>query len=242
MTSLFVSDLHLKMERPDITRAFVHFLENIAPQADALYLLGDIFEVWIGDDAPYEGLDTIIQALSKLSQNGCTLFFQHGNRDFLVGKEFLDSIGAQLLPEILLVDLPTGKALVMHGDQLCTDDLEYQNFRQLVRNPQWQSAFLSKPIPERVAIAKSLRDTSKKRGAEKDYQIMDVNPKAVLEALSSYQTNLLIHGHTHRPAVHSLQREKSTATRIVLGDWDTELWYLLCDQQGNHLIHQPIHP
>lgn len=242
MTLLFVSDLHLKIERPDITRAFVHFLENIAPQADALYLLGDIFEVWIGDDAPSPGLDTITQALSKLSQNGCNLLFQHGNRDFLVGKEFLDSIGAQLLPDLVSVELPSGRALIMHGDQLCTDDVEYQNFRQLVRNPQWQSAFLSKPISDRIAIAKSLRDTSKQRGAEKDYQIMDVNPKAVLEALDTYQVNILIHGHTHRPAVHSLHRENSTATRIVLGDWDTELWYLLCNNEGNHLIHQPILP
>ncbi len=242
MTILLISDLHLKAERPDITRAFLDFLQHTATQADALYLLGDIFEVWIGDDAQPPSLSPITQVLRALSNQGCKLYFQHGNRDFLVGHEYLSSINAQLLADEALIALPTSTALVMHGDQLCTDDTEYQAFKSIVRDKHWQTDFLSKTLAERISIAQGLRDTSKKRGAEKEYSIMDVNQQSVLDVLSQHNTHLLIHGHTHRPATHSLTMPSGEATRIVLGDWDKQLWYLRCDETGNKLISQPIPP
>ncbi|WP_286237811.1 UDP-2,3-diacylglucosamine diphosphatase [Neptuniibacter halophilus] len=237
MTVYFVSDLHLKPERPDLTRAFLHFLQQTAQDAEALYLLGDIFEAWIGDDTPTPDLEAVFSALRQLSAKGCSLYFQHGNRDFLVGQTFADSIGATLLSEALVCDLPCGPALIMHGDQLCTDDQEYMQFRSMVRNPAWQQAFLDKPLQERLAIARQLRDTSKERNAAKDDYITDVNPQAVEQALENAGTRLLIHGHTHRPAEHQLNlADGSTATRVVLGDWDKLGWYLRVEPDGYQLV------
>ncbi len=240
MKLLFISDLHLKAERPDITRAFLHFITETATDADALYLLGDIFEAWIGDDLPIPEFEPILNALKSLSDQGCQLYFQHGNRDFLVGSTFLQKIGASLLEEKQQVILPIGPALLMHGDQLCTDDKEYQEFRSTVRDPEWQKAFLAKPIKERIAIAKQLRATSQQRAIEKSDDIMDVNPSAVCTALKESNIELLIHGHTHRPAIHYNQTSASTGIRVVLGDWDTERWYLLCDEDGLTLVDEPI--
>lgn len=240
MKLLFISDLHLKAERPDITRAFLHFISETASDADALYLLGDIFEAWIGDDLPLPEFEPIIAALRSLSNKGCQLYFQHGNRDFLVGDTFLNKIGASLLNEKQLVNLPLGPALLMHGDQLCTDDKDYQEFRSMVRESTWQSAFLAKPINERIAIAKQLRTASQQRATEKSDDIMDVNPNAVCNALKESNVELLIHGHTHRPAIHYNQTGDSTGVRVVLGDWDTQLWYLLCDENGLTLVDEPI--
>lgn len=240
MKLLFISDLHLKAERPDITRAFLHFLTETASHADALYLLGDIFEAWIGDDLPLPEFEPILAALKSLSNQGCRLYFQHGNRDFLVGDIFLQKIGATLLKEKHLVKLPVGPALLMHGDQLCTDDKDYQEFRSMVRNPEWQAAFLAKPINERIAIAKQLRAASQQRATEKSDDIMDVNPAAVSAALKESNVELLIHGHTHRPAIHYNQMGESSGIRIVLGDWDTQLWYLLCNENGLTLVDEPI--
>ncbi|SIS97065.1 UDP-2,3-diacylglucosamine diphosphatase [Neptunomonas antarctica] len=240
MKVLFISDLHLKAERPDITRAFLHFLTDTARSANALYLLGDIFEAWIGDDAPVPEFEPICAALKTLSDQGCMLYFQHGNRDFLVGDSFLQKIGATLLDEKQLIDLPIGPALLMHGDQLCTDDKEYQDFRSMVRNPAWQQAFLSKPINERLAIARQLRATSQQRATEKTDEIMDVNAVAVATALSESKVELMIHGHTHRPAIHYAQLNATHGTRVVLGDWDTSLWYLSCDENGLTLVDEAI--
>ena len=240
MKVLFVSDLHLKAERPDITRAFLQFLNDTATHADALYLLGDIFEAWIGDDAPMPEFETLFASLKTLSKQGCKLYFQHGNRDFLVGKHFLESIGATQLEEKHRVSLPIGDALLMHGDQLCTDDKDYQNFRTLVRNPDWQKEFLSKPVNERLSIAQQLRATSQQRTTEKTNDIMDVNPLAVTSVLQEANVELLIHGHTHRPAIHYNQIKTDQGIRVVLGDWDTQRWYLECNDNGLILVDEPI--
>jgi UDP-2,3-diacylglucosamine hydrolase len=242
MTLLFVADLHLRPERPDLSRAFLEFLQQEARGCDALYLLGDIFEAWIGDDAPMPGLDAIYDELAALSARGTALYFQHGNRDFLVGQAFLDTLGASALPDRQLIDLPGGQALLMHGDQLCTDDTEYQAFRAQVRDPAWQQQFLSRTVDERLAIARQLRAASKARGAEKSDAIMDVNPQAVTAALQQAGVSLLIHGHTHRPAIHDDQISAGSGTRIVLGDWDRNGWYLQVDDDGYQLIDFPIEP
>ena len=237
MPRLFIADLHLTPERPDILRAFLHFMEHTAYQADELYLLGDIFEAWIGDDAPLGPLAEVEKALKQFSDSGRALFFQHGNRDFLVGSDFAKRTGAQILPEVFPITLPQGPAILLHGDQLCIDDHDYQAFRAMVRNPEWQAVFISKPIEERIAIAKALREKSKSMGQQKSSEIMDVNSQSVISTLNDHNAQLMIHGHTHRPAVHELSGGRQ---RIVLGDWDTSLWYLYQDDQELTLIHEPI--
>ncbi|MGB0204799.1 MAG: UDP-2,3-diacylglucosamine diphosphatase [Neptuniibacter sp.] len=240
MTVYFVSDLHLKPERPDLTRAFSRLLDTTFQDASELYLLGDIFEAWIGDDTPTPTLEPIFNSLKQLSDQGCKVFFQHGNRDFLVGEAFANSINASLLPEELTVDLPVGKAVISHGDQLCLDDIEYMQFRTMVRNPQWQQDFLSKSLEERLAIARQIRDASKERTAEKAEYITDVNQQAVTDLFIRSGVDLMIHGHTHRPCIHQHEVDGKQATRIVLGDWDKLGWYLKVDKQGYDLINFPI--
>ncbi len=242
MAIYFISDLHLKPQRPDLNRALLCFLDQITPDAEALYLLGDIFEAWIGDDAPDPALEEIYSRLARLSQS-CQLYFQHGNRDFLVGNAFCQQVGASLLPEYAEIDLPFAKALVLHGDQLCTDDTDYMAFRAMVRNPEWQQAFLSKPVTERLAIAKQLRDASQAQGAMKSSEITDVNSATVLATFAEHQVRVMIHGHTHRPKVHHHTLPSGdTAERIVLGDWDQLGWYLRADKQGYSLESFPIKP
>lgn len=242
MAVYFISDLHLKAERPDLIRALLHFLKHTAKDASALYLLGDIFEAWIGDDAPAPEFSDVFNALQALHKRGCNVYFQHGNRDFLVGETFAKQIGATLLDESVVVQLPIGPALLLHGDQLCTDDVDYQAFRSMVRNPDWQNAFLAKPLNERIAIAKQLRDASKARAKEKSDEIMDVNADAVRHAFNMANISLMIHGHTHRPDVHEYTLESGLAFRVVLGDWDQSLWYLRVDEEGLVLVDEPIEP
>jgi UDP-2,3-diacylglucosamine hydrolase len=239
MKRYFISDLHLTPERPDITRAFLSFMDTTANDADELYLLGDIFEAWIGDDGGINAYQPIINSLRKASLS-TTLFFQHGNRDFLIGDDFVQATGCTLLPPAYVVNLPTGNALLMHGDQLCVDDKDYQSFRSMVRSPDWQAAFLGQSIEKRFMLAKQMRETSKQKGAEKSNDIMDVNLDAVRETLLEYKVDTLIHGHTHRPAVHLDQISTGLGTRIVLGDWDTHLWYLVSDATSLTLIDEPI--
>lgn len=240
MPTLFISDLHLSPERPELSRALLRFLEEIGKSCDALYLLGDIFDAWIGDDFRHPALSQVFEALQHFGAD-TPLFFQHGNRDFLVGKALCRSINAQLLPEEQVITLPDGQnALLMHGDQLCTDDTEYQNFRHMVRNPQWQNELLARPIEERLAIARELRAASKEKNTVKASSIMDVNEETVREALNRHDTTLLIHGHTHRPAVHEAQTGTRKHTRIVLGDWTDHFWYLSCGPDGCQLIKHDI--
>ncbi|MBV1786573.1 UDP-2,3-diacylglucosamine diphosphatase [Marinobacterium sp. D7] len=236
MRQLFIADLHLQPERPELFRAFRYFLDSIARPGDTLYMLGDIFEYWIGDDAPLPGLEPIFQRIRALSDAGSHIYFQHGNRDFLVGQTLMSRLGAELLPEAQRIELPTGAALVMHGDQLCTDDTAYQQFRTQVRDPQWQQRFLSQPAEQREAIARQMRQQSQQQGAMKTETIMDVNADAVRQTMLAHGVELLIHGHTHRPHIHQHQIAPNRGERIVLGDWSESGWYLLADESGRELI------
>lgn len=237
---LFISDLHLNAERPDITAAFFRFLEQTAPGAEALYILGDFFEYWIGDDYSDALVDEVREKLHALSKTGVPIFFMHGNRDFLLGEEFAAKAGMLLLHDPTVIDLNGERALLMHGDSLCTADAEYQAFRVQARNPQWQAAILSKSIEERLALARQLREKSKTESAMKAEDIMDVTQSEVERVMREHEVGLLIHGHTHRPAVHDFELDGEPARRIVLGDWHTRMWSLTCDNDDRRLEPRPL--
>ena len=227
---IFISDLHLEDSRPELTDALVRFLAEQRGSCEALYILGDLFEVWLGDDSTGRCADRVSEALCDFTRSGSMLFLMHGNRDFLMGEHFAAQCGAQLIQEPYRLNTAHGDIILLHGDSLCTDDLEYQHFRKLVRSAQWQSEFLAKSLEERAQFAKQARAHSREAMATKTEEILDVNQKAVLDCFSHNGCPRLLHGHTHRPAVHSIPLEqpidgKSEATRMVLGDWGTLGWY-----------------
>lgn len=226
MSTLFISDLHLDPSRPAVTRAFLHFLEGKAASADALYILGDLFEVWIGDDDDAPLATDIQAALRALTTRGIPVYVLHGNRDFLLGRQFAETTGCQLLPDPATVSLYGKPVLLMHGDLLCTDDREYMAFRAQCRSEAWQQQVLSQPLEQRRILASKLREDSREANSNKPEHIMDVNQQAVREILEQFGMTLLIHGHTHRPNVHTLDNDGKTLTRAVLGDWDTNSWYI----------------
>lgn len=219
MSTLFISDLHLDDARPQITDLFVRFLADEARGADALYILGDLFESWIGDDDEAPLPSRVAQALRALRDNGVPTWFIHGNRDFLLGADYAGRAGMTLLSDPTVLELQGEPTLLMHGDTLCTDDIEYQKFRTLVRNPAWQQQFLAKPLAERRAFAAQARGESRKQTATKASEIMDVNQWAVEATMRKLGVRRLIHGHTHRPATHRFDLDGKAAERIVLGDW-----------------------
>jgi len=219
MTTLFVSDLHCEAGREDIGAQFRQFLRGEARGADALYILGDLFESWIGDDDPNPHYAAIKSELRALSDSKVPVYFMHGNRDFMIGSAFAAETGVRLLPDPLIVDLYGERVLLSHGDAWCTDDHEYQALRTMTRNPQWQAAIFAKPLAERQAIAAQARAASKAQSAMKNEAIMDVNSAAIAEAFRSSGVATILHGHTHRPAIHELQLDGRTVRRIVLGDW-----------------------
>lgn len=229
---LFISDLHLAPERPEITQAFFDFLDTTAQGADALYILGDFFNAWLGDDDDTPEFLDIKAKLAAFSQATPT-YFMHGNRDFLVGEQFAHATGMNLLPEPYLISLNQTPTLLVHGDSLCTKDQEYMAFRQMVRNQDWQQMVLAKPLEERKALAKQLRDTSQSMNSLKADDIMDVTPEEVVKLMAEQRVTRLIHGHTHRPARHHLTVDNQQAERIVLGDWESKGWYVKAD--GNKL-------
>ncbi len=235
MFTYFISDLHLSGERPDIIKLFRDFLHDQATQAEALYILGDLFEVWIGDDAVPSDMEPVIADLSALTASGVPVFVMAGNRDFLMGKKFEKSSGCTLLNDPTTINLYGTSTLLMHGDTLCTDDVDYQQFRSQVRDPAWQSDFLDKPAEERLAISKHARQESIKRTSEKSEVIMDVNPQAVEKMFRQHRILQIIHGHTHRPAVHELVIDNKTVKRIVLGDWYSQTSLLKVDADGYEL-------
>lgn len=239
MTTLFISDLHLTEERPEIITLFRTFLREEAAQADALYILGDLFEAWLGDDAVLPSMQVVLDELSTLSKNGVPTFVMVGNRDFLLGEQFEKMTGCKLLPDPSVINLYGTDTLLMHGDTLCTDDVEYQAFRKQVRNPAWQSAVLAKTIDERIAMAREARAESKARTQEKSEDIMDVNAETVNEAFREHGVIRLIHGHTHRPAIHQLRLGEKTVTRIVLGDWYDQSSVLRIDENNVALSDCP---
>lgn len=240
MASYFISDLHLHESRPEVTRAFFNFLSNHAQGADALYLLGDIFEAWIGDDDDAELATEVRQALKTYASDGHPLFFMRGNRDFLVGDVFCADTGATLLEDPTLIDLYGTPSLLMHGDTLCTDDVDYIAFRKQARDPAWQGGLLSQPLAVRRQLAAQLRAQSASLSAMKAEDIMDVNAQEVARVLTQHQCLRLIHGHTHRPKRHTIEVNGQAAERIVLGDWHHQLWYLRADASGLELVAEGI--
>ena len=219
MTKLFISDLHLQAARPDITERFFRFLETEAAEAEALYILGDLFEAWIGDDDPDEHNREVQAALRRLTDAGVAGYFMHGNRDFLIGDAFAERTGFTLLDDPVVHDLYGTPVLLSHGDAYCTDDVEYQAFRRQSRDPAWQQQVLSMSVEQRQALAGQAREESRAAMVDKAEDIMDVNADAVADALREAGVTTLVHGHTHRPAVHELDLDGTAATRIVLGDW-----------------------
>ncbi len=231
MRSLFISDLHLDEQRPAISRAFFHFVEHQAKDADALYILGDFFESWIGDDDSSELIEQVKTALSALRPSGCKLYLMHGNRDFLIGEQFCQDVSATLLSDPTVIQLAGENTLLMHGDSLCTGDHEYLAFRQMARSEQWQQQILSKSLAERRALAKQMRMASSEANSNKAEDIMDVTPEEVLKVMTEHRCQRLIHGHTHRPARHAMTINGRNAERIVLGDWHQQGWQLECNGQ-----------
>ena len=226
MTTRFIADLHLEEGRRDVTDAFLGFLARYAHGIEALYILGDFFENWIGDDERTPLQEEIATALQQVHASGTNLYLMHGNRDFLIGEEFCDRVGATLLDDPTRIDLYGEPTLLMHGDSLCTADTEYMKFRANMRNPQWQQAFLQRSLAERQTVARQLREISQARNQGKEQTIMDVTPDEVVAAMESQGVQQLIHGHTHRPAIHELTANSRPATRYVTGDWHEQAWYI----------------
>ncbi|GFM52802.1 UDP-2,3-diacylglucosamine hydrolase [Pseudomonas cichorii] len=229
---LLISDLHLEEKRPDITRAFLDLLSGRAREATALYILGDFFEVWIGDDAMSPFQSSICQALRELSDSGTQVFLMHGNRDFMIGKAFCQAAGCTLLNDPSVVALNGEPVLLMHGDSLCTRDEGYIKMRRYLRNPLSLWILRHLPLKTRHKLARKLRNESRVQTRMKANDIVDVTPDFIPQVMAQYGVHTLIHGHTHRPAIHKLQIGEQTAQRIVLGDWDRQGWALQVDEQG----------
>ncbi|MFZ6871086.1 UDP-2,3-diacylglucosamine diphosphatase [Undibacterium sp. Di27W] len=219
LVALFVSDTHLNPALPHTTSAFLHFLKAYAVQAKSLYLLGDLFEYWVGDDdisAPYNS--SITTALREVHEQGVQLYWIAGNRDFLAGEGFATATGAQLLPDPSVIQIGPKKLVISHGDAQCTDDLAYMEFRKKVRQADWQNAFLAMPLAQRKHIVEGLRTESKMEQKQKSMQITDVNDKAIADLFAQSGSDTMIHGHTHRPATHVVDGK----TRHVLSDWECD--------------------
>jgi UDP-2,3-diacylglucosamine hydrolase len=232
--AFFISDLHLCVSRPHITEAFIRFLTETAIQAEALYVLGDLFEYWAGDDDLIDPFNlSIAKAFHDLSQQNTKLYLMHGNRDFLMNDAFCQASGMTLLPDPTLVDIKGETYLLSHGDALCTDDADYQVMRQQFRNTDWQHEFLSQPLATRKGIIEQIRLQSEQEKSKKSAMIMDVNADAVSAVLREHAyPKTFIHGHTHRPATHQLIVDDQAITRWVLGDWYEQGSYLTLDQNG----------
>ena len=238
MTTLFISDLHLDGSRPDITDQFLDFLRQEARSARALYILGDLFEVWIGDDDPDADKRRVVGALRDVTANGVPCYVMHGNRDFLLGKRFCADTGAQLLADGTVIDLYGRRVLLMHGDTLCIDDPAYQRLRRIVRNPLVKLILRNLTLPQRQRLAAKMRAGSKAHIDAMDKaapDIMDVNQGAVVQAFRRYGVDCMVHGHTHRPAIHEVDVDGHQATRIVLGDWYDQGSVLRWDEKGYEL-------
>jgi UDP-2,3-diacylglucosamine hydrolase len=232
MATLFVSDLHLQGGQTPADGLFCRFLGEQAATAEALYILGDLFEAWLGDDLVQPEHQGVIDALRALTDSGVPVYLMHGNRDFLLGDGFARRTGCTLLADPCVIDLYGSPTLLMHGDLLCSDDLPYQQMRRQIRDPQWVAGFLAKAPAERIAFARQLRDTSKEATGRKADYVMDVNEETVAAYLQQYRVGRLIHGHTHRPAIHS---RADGGQRLVLGAWEENGSVLRCDEAGCRL-------
>ncbi|MCF7530479.1 UDP-2,3-diacylglucosamine diphosphatase [Neisseria lisongii] len=233
MPIYFIADLHLSEGRPDLLALFLQFLQGRALRSEAVYILGDLFDFWIGDDERSELIDTVAQALRQVSGSGVRCYFVHGNRDFLIGRKFAEKCGMTLLPKYHTLDLFGTKALICHGDTLCIDDIRYQQFRRKVHQKWRQRLFLCLPLAWRLHIARKIRSVSKQDKQHKSAEIMDVNPEFTAATVRQYGVPLLIHGHTHREAVH----HENGWTRIVLGDWKSDYASILkYDKNGFEFV------
>ena len=239
MNRYFISDLHLDETRPHTTALFQSFVEELKEnnQQTELYILGDLFESWIGDDYENELHNQVKATLKSLTGSGIKVFFLYGNRDFLIGEEFLSETDVELLIDPFLLKSNEKSILLTHGDQMCIDDMEYQSFRTIVRNPDWQKDFLNFPISKRLKIAGETKDASKQSKQEKSMDIMDVNEEEVLRVFKQHEVNTMIHGHTHRPMKHELKIDGRLCSRYVLGDWNkTSAMVLLWSKESLELI------
>jgi len=232
MTTLFISDLHLDDTLPELTKLFVHFMREQAPSAEAIYILGDLFEAWVGDDDDRVGTIFFIDELRALTNKGIPVYVMPGNRDFLFAEGFTKRTGCQLLADPTVIDLYGIPTLLMHGDSLCTDDVKHQESRVILRSTDWKTRFLSQPLNERIQQAKEYRSMSRKHLKDAPNAIMDVNDNAVSEAMQLHGVLQLIHGHTHRPNIHSLTVGEQPAKRMVLGDWGEFGSVLHCNKTG----------
>ncbi|NCF74234.1 MAG: UDP-2,3-diacylglucosamine diphosphatase [Gammaproteobacteria bacterium] len=239
MTTLFISDLHLESGRPAIGEQFLHFLSTEAREAEALYILGDLFEAWLGDDDPNPYYGAMKSALRELTDTSVPVYFMHGNRDFIIGSDFAAETGIEILNDPTVVDMYGQNVVLCHGDSLCTDDVHYQQIRAMTRAPEWQAMILAKSIEERIAFAIQARAESAQRGETMSDEIMDVNQGAVIQMLNDHGVDTMLHGHTHRPAVHTIELADRSATRIVLGDWYEQGSVVRWDTNGPRLETMP---
>jgi UDP-2,3-diacylglucosamine hydrolase len=233
----FISDLHLDESRPGVLLFFQRFLNAIEASANALYILGDFFEAWIGDDAAAPWQIEIAERLERLGQSGCDIFLMHGNRDFLLGDDFAKRCGGTLLPDPFVTDIYGRKVVLLHGDSLCTDDVRYQKFRSLTRDQAWQRTVLARPVEDRLKLAAQLRTMSQADNSTKAQDIMDVNAAAVAGCFDTNDCDVMIHGHTHRPALHATPGDGATPRlRYVLGDWHEHMHYIRANEDGIRLL------
>ena len=227
----FISDLHLSEKAPSVTEGFFEFLKTAAQELSHLYILGDLFEAWVGDDDDSELTIKVMQQINYATRNGLEIFFIHGNRDFLCGQNFAKQSNLTILPDPFFLDFFDLKIALSHGDDFCTKDLEYIEFKKEVRSQTWQKQFLQKTLDERLKIASNMRDASENSNHKKDMAIMDVTPSAIDKFFAEHKVDLLIHGHTHRPNTH----QTNAGTRIVLGDWNKTGWCFMLDDQQKEL-------
>ena len=238
MATLFISDLHLDNRRPEVIKFFTDYLKSLSKNIDAIYILGDFVEYWVGDDDPAEGLGDLFEQI-KIKSSIHDIYFMHGNRDFMISENFCNELGMTLLPDPSIVTIYGEKILIMHGDTLCTDDHAYQEFRKLVRSDIWQNEVLNKPLQERIKLAEELRRKSLRETESKKEIIMDVNQDEVKKAFLKHKVNLMIHGHTHRPKIHTSKYNGNEYKRIVLGDWYSKSFIL--NYQKNKILVEKTH-
>lgn len=238
--TLFISDLHLDTDTPGILQSLLTVLHERAAGADALYILGDLFEAWVGDDDQSDIADAVATALMSLSLAGTRVYLMHGNRDFLIGNDYAARCGATLLADPMVIECYGRRVALAHGDSLCTRDTAYMAFRKQMRDPAWQQAFLDRPLLERHMVAQQMRQKSQDANSQKASDIMDVTHQEVVKLLETLQVNILIHGHTHRPGIHTIRLHEpihgsDEAVRIVLGSWDQKAWVLEFSPEGYEL-------
>lgn len=238
----FIADLHLSESRPDISAAFYHFLDThvLNQNIDALYILGDFFEVWVGDDYVTPLSKEVAARLKQISDNATPVYFIHGNRDFIIRDKYAKQAGITLLPEQTVINLYGTPTVVLHGDEMCTQDTEYQNFRKKARGWWWPRLMLALPLWYRRSVAKKAREKSKQNQAGKSLEILDVTQEAVLDVFAKHQVKNMIHGHTHRPNVHHYKEQGTELTRTVLGDWYTQGSYLVVTPDSQKLVSTPF--